>query len=78
MKVIIKSNKEIHIRVKCECKYRQTLEISEIVCLKRSQVLFYICPRCNRVIDREFMRFCDSCGQKLSWNKINKVEVIEK
>lgn len=27
-----------------------------------------VCPRCARTIDREYMCFCDRCGQKLNWH----------
>ena len=27
-----------------------------------------ICPRCDDLLDREYMAFCDCCGQKLAWN----------
>lgn len=26
-----------------------------------------ICPRCDSSFDREYTRFCDRCGQRLSW-----------
>lgn len=26
-----------------------------------------VCPRCGRTIVREYMCFCDRCGQKLNW-----------
>ena len=26
-----------------------------------------LCPRCGNAIDREFTRYCSSCGQRLSW-----------
>ena len=26
-----------------------------------------ICPRCTNTLDREYMSFCDRCGQKLNW-----------
>lgn len=26
-----------------------------------------VCPRCGADIDREYMSFCDQCGQRLSW-----------
>ena len=26
-----------------------------------------LCPRCGNAIDREYTRYCSSCGQKLSW-----------
>lgn len=27
-----------------------------------------ICPRCRLTLPREYMRYCDRCGQRLSWN----------
>ena len=27
-----------------------------------------ICPRCRLTLDREYMQFCDRCGQHLSWH----------
>lgn len=35
-----------------------------------------VCPRCQRSLTREFMAFCDVCGQKLSWRQFGKAEVI--
>lgn len=29
--------------------------------------VYPICPRCSRSLDREFLTFCDRCGQRLSW-----------
>lgn len=26
-----------------------------------------VCPRCKQSFDREYIHFCDRCGQKLSW-----------
>lgn len=26
-----------------------------------------ICPRCGMCIDREYVNFCDCCGQRLDW-----------
>lgn len=28
-----------------------------------------ICPRCGISLEREFMKFCNNCGQKLGWDK---------
>lgn len=28
---------------------------------------FPVCPRCACTIEREYMCFCDRCGQKLNW-----------
>ena len=27
-----------------------------------------ICPRCLLTLDREYIQFCDRCGQHLSWH----------
>ena len=27
-----------------------------------------ICPRCGIGLEREYMSFCDRCGQRLSWH----------
>lgn len=34
-----------------------------------------VCPGCGHTIDREFMAYCDRCGQKLSWKGYQKAEV---
>ena len=33
--------------------------------------LYYLCPKCRILLPREYMRFCDVCGQRLDWNQIN-------
>lgn len=33
----------------------------------RSGECYSICPRCHRAIDREYIRFCSNCGQRLGW-----------
>lgn len=29
---------------------------------------FPLCPRCGISLEREYMTFCDRCGQHLAWN----------
>lgn len=29
--------------------------------------IYPVCPRCGRSLDREYMNFCDFCGQRLAW-----------
>ena len=38
---------------------------------------YAVCPMCNRLLDREYMNFCDCCGQNLSWRKFNKVKIVK-
>ena len=39
---------------------------------------YYICPRCNTTMEREFIHYCDRCGQCLRWKYHRKVVAIEK
>ena len=35
-----------------------------------------LCPRCQRSLEREYMNFCDRCGQKLSWNGLDHAVTV--
>ena len=41
-----------------------------------SQTTYYVCPRCQTTMEREFMSFCDRCGQKLDWRGYKKAKII--
>lgn len=47
--------------------YRQPRQVQEILKTAVGDC-FPICPRCNCSLEREFMSYCDRCGQKLCWN----------
>ena len=36
---------------------------------------FPICPRCDVSMEREYMRFCDRCGQRLNWRDFDNAKV---
>lgn len=40
---------------------------------------YALCPRCKMPMEREFLRYCGSCGQRLAWNRFREglVEVIQ-
>ena len=46
--------------------FREKMVVNEII-LYRDGTADSICPRCKTPIDREFISFCDSCGQRLEW-----------
>lgn len=50
--------------------YRTAREVRELVMCRDflGETGYYVCPRCHSLLDREFMRFCDRCGQRLGWN----------
>ena len=42
----------------------------------QSGTSYPICPRCDCSMDREYMRYCDRCGQRLSWERYDTAAVI--
>lgn len=47
--------------------YRAPLPVTKIRTFANGNT-YPICPRCVNTLDREYMSFCDRCGQKLSWH----------
>lgn len=35
-----------------------------------------VCPRCDLSLEREYMSFCDRCGQRLNWDLFEHAKVI--
>lgn len=59
--------------------YRNPMQITEITVYHDSNfgyVGYYVCPRCKASLARDFMSFCDRCGQKLSWKDYKKAKRI--
>ena len=46
--------------------YRMPMQVRQVV-LFHDGNSYPVCPRCNRTIEREYMRYCDRCGQHLNW-----------
>lgn len=55
--------------------YRLPLPVTRILVLRHGDA-YPICPRCNCTVDREYMNFCDRCGQRLSWEAFLHAKVI--
>ena len=36
-----------------------------------------LCPRCEKPMEREFVCFCDKCGQRLGWDRLNQARFIQ-
>ena len=36
--------------------------------------IYYRCPRCQMLLEREFLAYCPSCGQCLDWNGYRKAK----
>ena len=52
-----------------EC-YRIPMQVTRLKQYRDTS--YYICPRCNITMEREFMAYCDRCGQCLSWKNYRK------
>lgn len=51
-------------------KFREKMQVEEII-LYKNGTADPVCPRCKIPLDREFMSFCDSCGQRLGWKEFD-------
>jgi len=54
--------------------YRIPLPVTKVIAY--SKTTYPICPRCTVSLDREYMSFCDRCGQKLNWDLFEYAKVI--
>ena len=37
---------------------------------------FFVCPQCGITLEREFVNYCDRCGQRLNWKNYKKSRII--
>ncbi|MCM1236639.1 MAG: hypothetical protein NC489_41715 [Ruminococcus flavefaciens] len=59
--------------------YRQGMRVTKIMVFSAGpygETGYYICPRCSVTMEREFMAYCDRCGQKLDWKHYKKANVV--
>ncbi|MBO5009055.1 MAG: hypothetical protein J6D26_09485 [Clostridia bacterium] len=35
-----------------------------------------ICPKCYLTLEREYMSYCNCCGQKLGWSDFDNAELV--
>lgn len=58
-----------------ELTFRIPMRVTSVR-LFRSGDTYAVCPKCQIGLEREYMAFCDVCGQKLSWHQFNKAKVV--
>ena len=56
--------------------YRIAMPVTKMVQYGSGGYAYPICPRCRQSMDREYMGYCDRCGQKLSWAKLDNAKVL--
>lgn len=54
--------------------YRKPLVVREILLFKDGNS-YPVCPRCSVSMEREYVRYCDRCGQHLSWRRFDQAEI---
>lgn len=55
--------------------YRMPMSVKEV--LKHGDGNLYpICPRCTMTVEREYMRYCDRCGQRLAWGYLEIASTV--
>ena len=55
--------------------YRIPLPVTEVVVF-RSGNGYSVCPRCDSLLDREYMSYCNCCGQCLAWELFDYAKVV--
>lgn len=58
--------------------YRHPMLIRELMVFpsKLHPDSYYVCPRCRNTMEREFMAYCDRCGQCLDWRLHAQAKII--
>ena len=56
-------------------EYRMELLVKEVMVFPNGDA-YYICPKCNITLEREFVSYCDRCGQCLGWKGYRNAKVI--
>lgn len=57
--------------------YRLPLQVREVVVYKCGDC-YPKCPRCGQSLDREYVNFCDRCGQRLVWHLFINGSIYER
>lgn len=55
--------------------YRLPFLVTKVLVLPHGDS-YPICPRCDSTVDREYMCYCDRCGQHLNWELYEHATVI--
>lgn len=56
-------------------EYRREVPVKEVIVFQNGAA-YYVCPRCGITMEREFMAYCDRCGQHIGWKGYKKAKVI--
>ena len=56
--------------------YRVPMEVKDAIGFPHwpRDDIYYRCPRCQELLEREFMAYCSNCGQCLDWRSHPKAK----
>lgn len=57
--------------------YRTKLPVKEIYLYEKEDSIYPLCPRCKETIDRDYVKYCSCCGQRLQWTDWTKAPITK-
>jgi len=60
-------------------RFRMGMRITEAMIFRvpyDRETAFFVCPRCHITLEREFVAYCDRCGQRLNWRGYEKARKV--
>ena len=56
--------------------YRTPMMVDEAIIYRKAfgYDIYYCCPRCQNTLERDFVAYCDRCGQCLDWSEYRKAK----
>ena len=55
---------------------KSVVEVMSFRSAFRGYTHYFVCPSCHVTLEREFVAFCDRCGQRLDWENYRSAKVI--
>lgn len=61
-----------------QLSYRAAMAVKELAVFPAAfgQPAYYVCPRCDVTMEREYQSYCDRCGQRLAWRGKKQIRLI--
>ena len=63
------------VDIKKELSFRKPIPVTKIIVFKNDGA-YPVCPKCDITVEREYMHYCDRCGQALDWKRYDKAKII--